>query len=87
MRRTAIPAFIADLFADPTARSGLLAGSAALVAAALDPKIWGPSLPNVQAAIRERPELEGIVRESLAIVEPTQDGLSVVPELLLELRS
>jgi MFS family permease len=61
VRRPTVPAFIADLFADPTARSGLLAGSAALVAAALDPKVWGPSQPNIQAAIRVRPELEGII--------------------------
>ena len=61
MRRPPVPAFIADLFADPTARGGLLAGSAALFAAALDPKVWGPSLPNVQAAIRERPGLEAVV--------------------------
>jgi MFS family permease len=58
VRRQPIPAFIADLFEDPTARSGLLAGSAALFAAALDPKVWGPSLPTVQAAIRDRPYLE-----------------------------
>ncbi len=61
MRRPPVPAFIADLYADPTARNGLLAGSAALFAAALDPKVWGTSLPNVQAAIRERPELEALV--------------------------
>ena len=61
MRRPPVPAFIAELFAEPTARNGLLAGSAALFAAALDPKVWGPALPNVQAAIRERPELEAII--------------------------
>jgi hypothetical protein len=60
VRRPPVPAFIAELFADPTARNCLLAGSAALFAAALDPKVWGPALPNVQAAIRERPELEAI---------------------------
>jgi DHA2 family methylenomycin A resistance protein-like MFS transporter len=59
--RPPVPAFIADLFHDPTARSGLLAGSAALFAAALDPKVWGPSLPTVQSAIRDRPNLEAIV--------------------------
>jgi MFS transporter, DHA2 family, multidrug resistance protein len=59
--RLRVPAFIADVFENPTARNGLLAGSAALVAAAMDPKVWGPSQPNVQAAIRVRPELEGIV--------------------------
>ena len=61
MSRLRAPAFIAELFADPTARNGLIAGSVALFAAALDPKVWGPSLPTVQAAIRDRPELEAIV--------------------------
>ena len=56
-----LPSFIADLFVSKTARDSLLAGSAALFAAALDPKVWGPSLPSVQAAIRERPELESLV--------------------------
>ena len=49
------------MFEDPTARAGLLAGSVALVAAAFDPKVWGPSLPTVQSAIRDRPGLEAIV--------------------------
>ena len=61
MPRPPVPAIIADLFVDPTARAGLLAGSVALVAAALDPKVWGPSLPTVQSAIRERPSLEAVV--------------------------
>jgi MFS family permease len=59
--RPRVPAFIADLFDDPTARNGLLVGAVALFAAALDPKVWGPSLPTVQAAIRERPNLEAVV--------------------------
>jgi MFS family permease len=59
--RPPIPAFIADLFVEPVPRSGLLAGSAALFAAALDPKVWGPSLPTVQSAIRDRPYLEAVV--------------------------
>jgi MFS family permease len=61
VRRPAVPRFIAELFDDPAARSGLLAGSAALFAAAFDPKVWGPTLPTVQAAIRERPNLESAV--------------------------
>jgi MFS family permease len=61
VRRPAVPSFVAELFAEPLPRNGLLAGSAALFAAALDPKVWGPSLPTVQAAIRERPALEAIV--------------------------
>jgi DHA2 family methylenomycin A resistance protein-like MFS transporter len=60
VRRPPVPRFIADLFDDPTARRGLLAGSVALFAAALDPKVWGPSLPTVQSAIRDRPYLEAL---------------------------
>jgi MFS family permease len=59
--RSRVPAFIGDLFASKAARDSLLAGSAALFAAALDPKVWGPALPSVQAAIRGRPELEALV--------------------------
>ncbi len=60
MRRPPLPAFVADVFAEPRARNALLAGSAALFAAGLDPKVWSASLPSVQAAIRERPELEAV---------------------------
>jgi MFS family permease len=59
--RPTIPKVIAQLLETPLARNGLLAGSAALVAAALDPKVWGPTLPSVQAAIRERPGIETLV--------------------------
>jgi MFS family permease len=61
VRRPPIPAFIGDLFVDRGARDALLAGSVALFAAALDPKVWGPSLPTVQAAVRDHPQLETIV--------------------------
>ena len=60
-RLSRVPPFIADLFVSRAARGALVAGSAALFAAALDPKVYGPSLPSVQAAIRERPELEAVV--------------------------
>ncbi len=46
---------------DTVARGALLAGSIALFAAALDPQAWSPSLPSVQAAVRENPNLETIV--------------------------
>ena len=61
MRRPALPPFIADLFVVRSARDALLAGSVALFAAALDPKVWGPSLPSVQAAVRDHPQLETLV--------------------------
>ena len=61
MRRPPVPAVIAELFEAPVARNGLIAGTLALVAAALDPKVWSSSLPTVQAAIRERPSVEALV--------------------------
>ena len=60
MPRPRLPAFIADVVADTRARNALLAGSLALFAAGLDPKVWSASLPSVQAAIRERPGLETV---------------------------
>ena len=56
-----MPRLLAELFDEPVARRGLLVGTVALVAAAFDPKVWGPALPSVQAALRERPELEAVV--------------------------
>jgi hypothetical protein len=61
MRRPPLPAFIGDLFVDPVAKGALLAGSLALFAAALDPQVWSPALPSVQAAVRENPQLETTV--------------------------
>ena len=61
MRRPPLPAVLADVFDDRVARQALLVGSVALVAAALDPRVWGPALPSVQAAIRERPTVETLV--------------------------
>jgi DHA2 family multidrug resistance protein-like MFS transporter len=60
MRRPPLPGFVADVVGDPHARSALVAGSAALFAAGLDPKVWSASLPTVQSAIRARPELETV---------------------------
>ena len=61
MPRPPLPRFIADIVDDRPARTVLVAGSAALFAAGLDPKVWGPSLTTVQSAIRQRPELEAYV--------------------------
>ncbi len=60
MRRPPVPSVIRDVFDDPVARTGLFVGALALAAAAFDPKVWGPSLPSVQAAVRERPWVETI---------------------------
>ena len=61
MARPPLPRFISDVVEDRQARATLLAGAVALFAAGLDPKVWGPSLTTVQAAIRARPELESYV--------------------------
>jgi MFS family permease len=61
VRSLPVPAFLSDLFVDRVARGALLAGSAALFAAAMDPPVWSPALPSVQAAVRENPELETVV--------------------------
>ncbi len=61
MRRPPLPAFIADVVEDRRARTTLVGAAAALFAANLDPKVWGPSLSTVQAAIRARPDLESYV--------------------------
>ena len=61
MPRPPLPKVLADVFDDRQARTTLLAGAVALFAAGLDPKVWGPSLSTVQAAIRERPSLEAYV--------------------------
>jgi MFS family permease len=61
MRTVAVPSFIADLFVDRAARGALLSGSVALFAAAMDPQVWSPALPSVQAAVREDPQLETVV--------------------------
>jgi hypothetical protein len=56
VRRPPVPAFIAELFAEPVARNGLLAGSAALFAPALwerqraGVEIFPDSIPATYAA-------------------------------------
>ncbi len=61
MRRRGLPSFVADLVSDPVARGALVAGSVALVAAALDPQVWSPTQPSIQAAVRENPQFETLV--------------------------
>lgn len=56
-----LPSFITDLFADRLAVGGLVAGSVALFAAAMDPPVWSPALPSVQQAVRDDPFLETAV--------------------------
>ena len=61
MPRRPLPTFVTELIEPPAARHGLIAGTVALVASALDPKVWGPALPSVQAAVREQPQLEVVI--------------------------
>ena len=61
MRLPSLPSFITDLFIDPVARGALLAGSVALFAAAMDPQMFSPALPSIQAAVRDNPQFETIV--------------------------
>jgi MFS family permease len=60
-RRARLPGFLAEVVEEPGARGALLAGSAALFAAGLDPRVWSAALGSVQSAIRLEPELEAII--------------------------
>jgi len=61
MRRPPLPSVIGDLLVDRRAASALLASAVALFAAGMDPKIMAPMATTTQAALRERPEIEGLV--------------------------
>ena len=53
-----LSSLIGDLWTDRRALGTLIAGAAALFAAGIDPRIMGPTLSTVQAAVREQPSLE-----------------------------
>ena len=57
--RSRIPAVLLDLDR-PGALGILVACTAALAAVGLDPRIFGPGLPDIQSALRERPSLEAV---------------------------
>jgi MFS family permease len=61
VRPIPLPEFLADIVSDVRARDALIAGSVALFAAGLDPKVLGPAISSVQAAIRDQPEIETLV--------------------------
>jgi MFS transporter, DHA2 family, multidrug resistance protein len=61
MARPPLPSFLADLVADRRAAGALLASMAALFAAGMDPKVMAPMATTTQAAIRARPEIEGLI--------------------------
>ncbi|HEU0245225.1 MAG TPA: MFS transporter, partial [Candidatus Limnocylindrales bacterium] len=64
MARPPLPpleAFVGDLLTDRVRVRTLVAGSAALFAAGLDPRIWAPQLTTVQAAVRAQPGLDAAI--------------------------
>jgi MFS family permease len=61
MARPPLPQFLADLVADRRAAGALVASMAALFAAGMDPKVMAPMATTTQAAVRARPEIEGLI--------------------------
>lgn len=61
MPRPSMPRVVTDVVGDRRARTALVGGSVALFAAGLDPRVMGPALSTVQAAVRARPELEALM--------------------------
>ena len=59
-RPSRIPTFVSDLWAEPRALGTLIAGALALFVAGLDPKVFGPGMPDMQRALHERPGLENL---------------------------
>lgn len=53
--RFTVPPFVMDLNGQPGALVALVAGALALFVAGLDSKVFGPGMPDMQRALRERP--------------------------------
>ena len=58
--RFTVPEFVLDLGREPGALATLIAGALALFVAGLDPKVYGPGMPDMQRALHERPGLENL---------------------------
>lgn len=58
--RLKLPEFITDLGRPPTALAALIAGSLALIAVGLDPRVFSAGTADAQAALREQPALESL---------------------------
>jgi MFS family permease len=56
-----IESIVGDLLTDRVRVRTLVAGSGALFAAGLDPRIWSPQLTTVQAAVRAQPDLDAVI--------------------------
>jgi len=59
--RLKLPAFIHEVIDDPRQRGILLAGSLALFAVGLTPRVLSPGLPTAQEALRVQPELQNLL--------------------------
>jgi len=59
-KKSRLPDFVTDLWQDPGAFQILIAASLALFAVGLDPKVLSSGMPDAQAALRERPQLESV---------------------------
>ena len=67
MGRFTVPEFVMDLGREPGALAALSAGALALFVAGLDPKVFGPGMPDMQKALRERPALENLFLLAIVI--------------------
>jgi MFS family permease len=60
VRRIELPEFIHDVVDDPRQRGILIAGSLALFAVGLVPRVLSPGLPSAQEALRTQPDLQNL---------------------------
>ena len=60
MSRIKIPEFIHEVIDDPRQRGILIAGSVAMFAVGLVPRVLTPGLPNAQEALRTQPDLQNL---------------------------
>jgi MFS family permease len=61
VRRLPIPAFLRDLGSPPGAPQVLVLAMLSLAAAGLNPQVLSPAVSTVQAAIRDQPQVSGLV--------------------------
>ena len=60
MSRIKVPEFIHEVIDDPRQRGILIAGSLALFAVGLVPRVLSPGLPTAQEALRREPEIQNL---------------------------
>ena len=60
MSRIKLPEFIHEVIDDPRQRGILIAGTLAMLAVGLVPRVLSPGLPNAQEAIRVEPQLQNL---------------------------